>query len=70
MNSIKEAMMILIDNSEPLSGEWLDHPLTGKFSGYRECHIGGDLLLIYKIEADGKEERIIFVSVGTHSELF
>ena len=70
MNGIKEAMMLLIDNSAPLPAEWLDHPLTGKWLGYRECHIGGDLLLIYKIEAYGKEERIIFVSAGTHSELF
>ena len=40
----------------------------GELFGYRECHIKGDLLLIYKIE---KENLIlILVDIGSHSQLF
>lgn len=70
MNQLKEAMLLLIDNAAPLSAEWLDHSLTGEWSGHRECHIGGDFLLIYKIDISGKDERIVFVRSGTHAELF
>jgi mRNA interferase YafQ len=70
MNRLKEAMLLLIDNAAPLSAEWQDHSLTGEWSGNRECHIGGDFLLIYKVETSSKDERIIFVRSGTHAELF
>lgn len=66
INKLKEAMLLLIANDAPLGPEWLDHPLTGKWKGSRECHIGGDFLLIYK----GDDRSIIFVRAGTHAELF
>lgn len=68
MSNLKEVMMLLIANDDPLPVEWNDHQLHGKFSGYRECHIGGDFLLIYAIFPD--KEHIIFSGTGTHSELF
>jgi len=37
-----------------------------KEADHRECHIGGDFLLIYQV----LENRINFVRAGTHSELF
>jgi len=67
MKRLKEAMLLLIANDEPLPPEYLDHELTGEWRGFRECHIGGDFLLIYELKADG---AIIFASMGTHSELF
>jgi len=67
MNRLKEAMMLLIANDQPLPPEYLDHELNGEWRGFRECHIGGDFLLIYAIKADG---AIIFTRTGTHSELF
>jgi mRNA interferase YafQ len=67
MNRLKAAMMLLIANDKPLPPEYLDHELTGEWRGFRECHIGGDFLLIYELKADG---TIIFTSAGTHSELF
>lgn len=48
MNRLKEAMTLLIANDGPLPAEWLDHPLMGDWDGHRECHIGGDFLLIKK----------------------
>jgi mRNA interferase YafQ len=70
MNRLKEAMALLAGNDGPLPPEWLDHPLTGDWTGYRECHIGGDFLLIYKLDDSGKHGFVVFVRSGTHSELF
>jgi mRNA interferase YafQ len=66
MVRLKEAMLLFIANAAPLRPEWLDHPLKGDWSDHRECHIGGDFLLIYQV----LENRINFVRTGTHSELF
>ena len=64
---IEETIDILASGEKlPLSHR--DHKLTGELSAYRECHIMGDLLLIYKIE---KDNLILFlVNIGSHSELF
>jgi mRNA interferase YafQ len=63
---LKEAMMLLIANDAPLGPEWLDHQLKGAWADHRECHIGGDFLLIYQIQTNA----INFVRSGTHAELF
>jgi mRNA interferase YafQ len=70
LNRLKEAMLLLIANDTPLGAEWLDHPLKGDWEGHRECHIGGDFLLTYKLDDSGKHELIVFVRAGTHAELF
>ena len=70
MKQLKEVMLLLIANDEPLAEEWLDHALLGDWADHRECHIGGDFLLIYYLEKKGKQEMIVFVRTGTHSELF
>ena len=70
MNRLKEAMLLLIATESPLGSEWLDHPLTGDWIGHRECHIGGDFLLIYTLDDSGKKGLVVFVRSGTHSELF
>jgi mRNA interferase YafQ len=49
MRKLKEAMTLLINNDAPLGPEWLDHALRGEWEGHRECHIGGDFLLIYSL---------------------
>lgn len=70
MKQLKEVMLLLIANDEPLGAEWQDHALTGEWSDHRECHVGGDFLLIYRLEQHSKQELIIFVRAGTHAELF
>ena len=70
MNGLKEAMLLLIANDGALPPEWLDHSLTGDCAGHRECHIGGDFLLIYRVDDSGKTGLVVFVRSGTHSELF
>ena len=66
MGRLKAAMLLLIANDAPLGPEWLDHPLKGDWADHRECHIGGDFLLIYQVEGNS----INFVRTGTHAELF
>ncbi len=51
---------------ETLDVQYQDHPLSGKWKNYRECHIAPDWLLIYKITSD----TLILVRTGSHSELF
>jgi mRNA interferase YafQ len=70
MHRLKEAMTLLVSNEGPLPSEWLDHSLTGDWMGHRECHIGGDFLLIYKLEEVTHHGLVVFVRSGTHSELF
>jgi mRNA interferase YafQ len=70
MNRLKQAMLMLIANDGPLGPEWLDHPLKGEWSGFRECHVGGDFLLIYKLDDGAKSGLVVFVRAGTHANLF
>jgi len=70
MNRLKEVMLQLISNEGPLGPEWLVHPLSGDWQGHRECHIGGDFLLTYKLDDCGISGFIIFVRTGTRAELF
>lgn len=70
MRRLKEVMALLVSNNGPLQAEWLDHPLTGEWAGHRECHVGGDFLLIYRQEDQGKHGMVVFVRCGTHAELF
>lgn len=63
--------MLIVANDGPLGPEWRDHPLKGDWAGTRECHVGGDFLLIYDVDdAVGKSGMVIFVRAGTHAELF
>ena len=66
MIRLKEVMMLLIANDAPLGPEWQDHPLKGDWADHRECHVGGDFLLIYRIEGNA----VAFVRAGTHAGLF
>jgi len=58
-------VMTWIAGERPLPPELRDHKLIGNYQGRRECHLAGDWLLIYKVEAD----CVIFERTGSHSEL-
>lgn len=58
----------LIANKKVLPIKYRDHKLNGEFSEYRECHIQGDLLLVYQIIKD--ELVLVLIDIGTHSYLF
>ncbi len=63
-----DAVVTNLAERRPLAEKYRDHELTGNYSGFRECHIQPDWLLVYRVEAD---ELILFLSrTGTHSDLF
>jgi len=53
-------------NEEELDARHRDHPLQGKFSGTRNCHISPDWVLIYAVV----ENELRLIRTGTHSDLF
>lgn len=67
LEEIRHVINLLAKN-EKLEARYRDHKLQGEYSGYRECHIKSDLLLVYQI----REEQLVLVliDVGTHSYLF
>jgi mRNA interferase YafQ len=54
-------------SDEDLPEKYRDHALSGDWSGYRECHVKPDLLLIYK---KPDEDTLRLARLGSHSELF
>ena len=67
MSLLQEAI-ILLAKGESLPSKYRDHQLKGRLSAFRECHIKGDWLLVYRII----EDKLILSlhSTGTHSDLF
>lgn len=53
-------------NDEPLPPEALDHCLQGEWQDFRELHLGGDMLLIYRSDA----EHVYLTRLGSHAQLF
>lgn len=39
---------------------------SGNWSGFRECHLGADLLLIYRV----RRRAVVLHRIGTHTQLF
>lgn len=66
--SLLEEVVTILANEQPLPDRYRDHSLSGNYSGYRECHILPDWLLIYKVFQD----RLVLVltRTGTHSDLY
>ena len=66
--SLLEDIVNKLASRQPLEPKNKDHALTGEYSGFRECHIQPDWLLVYRIEED---ELFLFLSrTGSHSDLF
>jgi len=53
-------------NDETLAPRYRDHALTGEWSGFRDCHVKPDLVLIYE---KPNEDVLRLVRLGSHSEL-
>lgn len=51
---------------DPHSDQLRNHPLMGKYKGYRSINITGDLRAVLKVEG----EYVKFEDVGTHSHLY
>lgn len=65
IKKLKNVMRLLVEE-EPLPPKNRNHKLKGDYTGYWECHIEPDWLLVYKKTTT----QIIFARTGTHSDLF
>ena len=65
MEKFKDIARLLLAG-QPLPANTRPHPLSGKFTGYMDCHISSDWVLIYKTTP----EEVLFARMGTHSDLF
>jgi len=64
---LKRVIELLVEG-RGLPLEYKDHPLSGNYSGCRECHIAPDWLLVYEVVE--KELLLYLTRTGTHSDIF
>jgi mRNA interferase YafQ len=62
---LKALVMLLVSGGVP-PPRHRDHPLKGEWRESRDCHLRGDMVLIYA----RNETTLRLVRVGTHSDLF
>lgn len=62
-----EFVVDALASGNKLSLKYQDHLLHGSLAGLRECHIRGNILLIYEIK--NKELILVLINIGSHSEL-
>ena len=63
--TVEEKLTLFCD--DPFVQELNNHALSGKYQGHRSINITGDYRAIYKVIS---EEEVIFVVLGTHSQLY
>jgi len=63
-----QEVIVMLAKGEALPPKYRDHQLKGRLSDFRECHIKGDWLLIYRII----EDKLVLSlhGTGTHADLF
>ena len=66
--SLLRTVIDILAKGEPLPEKYRDHSLVSNWTGYRECHIQGDWLLIYKYQ--NNELVLSLTATGTNSDLF
>lgn len=59
---------LMEQDADLLRTKYRDHALKGNWSGYREIHVEGDWLIIYRIEKD--ELMLVLTRTGSHDRLF
>ena len=68
-NDLDERLAAIVQslaNDEPLEPRHHDHPLSGPWADFRDCHVRPDLVLIYQ-KPDAHTLRL--VRMGSHAEL-
>jgi mRNA interferase YafQ len=61
-----EVVLLHLATDNPLPKKYCDHPLSGEWKDYRDCHVKPDLVLIYRKPG---HQTIQLVRLGSHSEL-
>ena len=55
----------LLLSGQPLPPEAKDHQLKGQLKDIRDFHIGGDIVVLYRIS----EDKVQLLRIGSHSQL-
>lgn len=61
-------VVTMLASGKKLDEKYRDHGLAGNYSGFRECHVEPDWLLVYRINQDAL--ALFLFRTGTHSDLF
>jgi mRNA interferase YafQ len=59
-------LITLLASQEELATAYRDHPLRGRWNGFRDAHVEPDWILIYRVQ----DEELQLARTGTHSDLF
>ena len=65
---VQAVSALMAEDSELLRTRFRDHALKGEWEGFRELHIEGDWLLIYRIKREVLQ--LVLVRTGSHDKLF
>jgi len=63
-----DAVIVSLLRQVSLEPKHRDHPLKGKWHGFRGCHVADDWVLIYKI--DGGRLKLMLSRTGTHADIY
>ena len=66
--NLLDTAITLLAETGTLPEEYLDHPLSGNYKGFRECHILPNWLLVYLVEE--ATITLTLARIGSHSDLF
>ena len=66
--SLLDEVIDQLRQGKKLDEKYRDHGLTGNWSGFRECHVKPDWLLVYLIENDIL--TLTLVDTGSHADIF
>ena len=55
-----------LQKGQALEAKYLDHPLSGNWNGFRDCHVKPDLVLIYRLD----ESTLQLARIGSHNDVF
>ena len=64
-NLLAGALVLLVED-KPLPPRYRDHPLSGEWQEFRDCHLKPDLVLICSKPDD---DALKLVRLGSHGEL-
>lgn len=62
-----KAVLDMLSLDGTVSARYKPHSLSGEYNDCMECHIGNDVLLIWK---SAESNVIVLLRYGSHSELF
>ncbi|MDR0652244.1 MAG: type II toxin-antitoxin system YafQ family toxin [Synergistaceae bacterium] len=58
--------LLTLLNGQILPPQYMDHPLKGRWVGYRDFHIESDWIVVYRIV----DNVLILARTGSHNDLF